>query len=181
MEKQKINKAKKGGSVPVRNDAEKQQLRERVICQKCGKDVEFTKSVEVLSVCPRCKAPLGRDLKKETKEAKRIINFAFLMRLKKYFLFFAFALTCTAIAYNFILFFSQVFTGGYWWAALCSLPLIAMSCLLMFTGSLKLKSPNKVLRFFSWICVILNIVALCAVAITAVPQLNDKLLELYKA
>jgi len=180
MEKKKINSAKKGGSVPVRSDAEKQALKDRVICKKCGKDVEYTKAVEMHQNCPRCKAPLGRDLKEENKQAKRIINYDLLMRLKKYFLFFAFVLTTIAIAFNSILFFTQVFANRGWWIALMSLPLVGLSFLFMLSGALKLKSKSKKLRFFSWLVIILNIVAISAIVITAVPQLNDKLLEWYK-
>ena len=168
----------KSNSIPIENDAQKKELKSRVICKSCGKDIEFTKTSELHMNCPRCKAPLNRDIAKENKAVKRIINFAFLRKMKRYFLFYAFLFSSIAIAYNCILFFTQVFADHGWWIALMSIPLVVLS--IIFSTSIRLKSTSKRMRVFSWLIILLNIIAVLAVVITAVPQLNDKLLEWYK-
>ena len=170
--------SKEKGSIEIKNDEQKQELKSRVICKNCGKDVEFTKTSQLHRTCPRCKAPLDRDIAKEQKQVKGIINFDFLRKAKRYFLFFAFALSCIAIGYNCILFFTQVFSDKGWWIALMSIPLVVLS--IIFSSSIRLKSTSKKMRVFSWLVLILNIVAIAAIVVTSVPQINDKLTELYK-
>ncbi|MCL2228591.1 MAG: hypothetical protein FWC00_02045 [Firmicutes bacterium] len=161
----------KGRSVPIKNEAMKQELKSRVICKTCGKDIEFTKTVKMHSDCPRCNTPLDRDFKAEQKSARHIINYDFLKTLRRYYVFIALVLVSVAIAFNVSLFFSLVIQVEGWWIALCSLPLVAISVWLS-CKSIRFKSKTKMLRICSWCVFVLNIVAIILIIITSIPQVN---------
>ena len=168
---------KNKNSIPIRNDKEKEAIKGRVICKKCGKDVEFTKTSELHQLCPRCKTPLDRNLAKEGKELKRIIYYGFFRRYKKFFLFVAVVMTAAALAFNIIGFLTQWFSSREWWMSMLSIPFVLLSSLMSCTGSFR--STSKKFRVFSWIAVSLNIIAAIAIVITSVPQLNDMLYKAY--
>ena len=150
----------------------------RIICKKCGKDVEFTKTVTVHLDCPRCKAPLGRDLKQEGKDVNRSerkeITYAFLRQYKKYFLFFALIATITAITLNCIFFFTQVLEK-YGWTI--SVPFVVFS--LACSGTLGFKSSSRKIRVLSWIVILLNAAAIACIIMTSIPSFNDSVREWY--
>jgi len=158
-------------------NANADKFQSRVICKKCGKDIEFTKGVELHLDCPRCKTKLERDLGKEAKHAKKIINYAWFMKNKKYFLYVSFGLAIAAIIYNVALFFTQVFANDLWWLALMSIPLVIFS--VVFTSFPRLKSTRIKHRIFAWATLVLNVIAIAAIVTTSIPELNDRLLDWY--
>ncbi|MDR0462306.1 MAG: hypothetical protein LBG88_03170 [Christensenellaceae bacterium] len=179
MGKKKVTEDK---GLEIKHDDVPEAIKGRIICKQCGKDFEYTKSVELHQQCPRCNAPLGRNLKDENKDVKRtqrrIIVYDFFRRYKKYFLFVAVFMTIGAIAWNVLGFFLQLFSQHGWWIALLSLPFVALSSVL--SSTLSLKSTSKKIRIYSWLAIILNAIAIATIVVTCVPQLNEKLLEAYK-
>jgi len=166
-----VNKGIKEGMDPS-------EFQGRVICKKCGKDIEYTMGSTLHLKCPRCQAKIERDLKSENKEVDQIIKYDIIRRAKKYSLQFGFVLTCIAIAYNIVGFFTEWFSSGYWWLGLMSIPLVLLS--FAFTRTTRLKSSSKKYRFFAWLALILNVVAVLLIVITSVPYINEKLVELYE-
>ena len=162
----------------IKKDAPVEEMKGRVICKKCGKDIEFKKTVRLHLKCPRCSSVLERNIDEEYKTSKRVITYDFFRRNKKYFLYLGFFLTAGALAYNIIGFFTQLFANHGFWLALLSIPLVLVS--IGFTHFPRLKSQSKRHRFFAWTTLILNIVAVAAIIITSVPQINEYLLELYR-
>jgi len=156
----------------------KEDFKSNVICKKCGKDIEFLKTVELHLKCPRCKTPLERDLAKENKHGKKVINYDFFRRNKKYFLYVGLISTALALVYNIGGFFLQLFAQHGFWYALISAPFVLIS--LTFTSITRLKSKSKKHRILEWTLLILNIIAIVAIIITVIPPLNDKLLEWYQ-
>jgi uncharacterized C2H2 Zn-finger protein len=165
-----VNQGLKQGLTP-------DDFKSRVICKKCGKDIEFTLGSELFVRCPRCNAKIERDLATENKEAKKIIKFDIFRRSKRYHLHIGFIFTLIALAYNTVGFFAGLFAGDMWWLALVSLPLVLLSYALVRVT--RYKSASRKYRFFAWLALILNTVALAAVVITAVPYINEKLMDLY--
>jgi len=166
-----VNKAIQQGT-PI------EKLESRVICKNCGKDIEFKKTVRLHLKCPRCSQPLERDINKEYKQANRIIRYDLFRRSKKYFLHIGLVFAAIALAYNIIGFFTQVFANHGWWLALVSIPFVLLSLFLMSYARLK-NTTSKKLRILSWSIIILNFLAVAAIVITAVPYLNERLLEWY--
>jgi len=109
---------------------------------------------------------------------RRVINYDIRRRAKKYLLFLAFAITCLALAYSIVGFFSELFAKHGWWLAFVSLPLIVASVVL--TKFPIIKSTSKSYKVFSWITFVLNIVAFAAFIVTVIPDVNAKLLEWYR-
>jgi DNA-directed RNA polymerase subunit RPC12/RpoP len=176
----KKSNADKG--LEIKKDEVKDAIKARIVCKNCGKDFEYTKSVELHQQCPRCNAPLGRDLNKEEKDvkrtARRVIVYDFLRRNKKYLLFVGVLMTVAAITWNILGFFLQLFSQHGWWISLMSLPFIIIS--FICSSTISLRSTSTKIRVFSWLAVILNIIAIAAVIVTAIPQLNENLLTAYR-
>jgi hypothetical protein len=177
-----MGKKKSDKGLEIKLAEVKPAIEARIVCKNCGKDFKYTKSVELHQQCPRCNAPLGRDLKKEEKDVKRtsrrVIIYDFLKRNKKYLLFVGIIMTVTAIAWNVLGYFLELFPKYGWWIALMSLPFIALS--FICSSTISLKSTSTKIRIFSWLAVILNVIAIAAVIVTAIPELNQKLLDLYR-
>jgi len=166
-----VNKGIKEGIDP-------EEFQGRVICKKCGKDIEFTLGSELFLKCPRCKNKVERDLKTEQKEAKKIIKYDILRRSKKYILHFGFLLTIGAIAYNLVGFLTEWFSSGYWWLGLMSLPFVVLSSICTFIT--RKKSASKLYKMFAWVVWGLNLAALALIIVTSIPQLNEMLMEAYR-
>jgi len=166
-----------GVNEAIKDGLDPNQFQGRVICKKCGKDIEFTKGSELFLRCPRCHAKVERDLKEENQEVQKVIKYDLLRRSKRYLLQIGFVLTCIAIAYCAVGFFSEWFTSRDWWLALLALPFVAIS--FAFTRITRLKSATKRYRVFAWLALILNVIALAFIVVTAVPDINNRLHELY--
>jgi len=177
--KQPTNKPT-GVNKGIKEGIDPSEFKGRVICKKCGKDIEFTKGSTLHLKCPRCQSKVERDLKAENKEAEKIIKYDILRRAKKYSLQFGFVLTCIAIAYNIVGYLTEWFGMGptHWWLGLMSIPIVLLS--FAFTRITRLKSASKKYRFFAWLALILNIVAVLVIVITSVPYLSEKLTEAYE-
>ena len=153
-----------------------EKVQGRVICPKCGKDIEYTKAVELFQNCPRCGAPLGRDMNKETAEVKKVIKYDFIRRTKKYFLPLGLFITALCVAYNIVGFFTQLFVR-HWWLALITLPFVSVSILI--TNYSRLASTSKKWRIIAWLVVMLNVAAIALIIVTCIPDVNAKLGHLY--
>ena len=167
-----VNKGIKEGIDP-------KEFQGRVICKKCGKDIEFTLGSELFLRCPRCKGKIERDIKSEGKEAEKIIKFDLFRRSKKYLLQISFVLTSIAIAYNITGFFCGLFEPPLWWLALMSLPLVAVSYVCAAVA--RKKSAAKRYRIWAWVAVGLIGFAIAAIVVTVIPDINEKLMELYRS
>jgi len=150
----------------------------RVICKKCGKDVEFKKTVKLHMDCPRCKTPLERNINQEYKQSKKIITYDFFRRNRKNFLYLSLFLTAIAITFNVVGFFTQLFYNYGWWWALVTIPLVITS--ISLTHFPRLKSESKKHRILTWLLCVLFVVAISAIVITAVPYLSERLVDIYR-
>ena len=175
--KNTTDKKPTGVNKGIKEGIDPEKFKGRVICKKCGKDIEFTLESELFRKCPRCGARVERDIEAETAEAKKIIKYDIMKRAKKFTLHFGIFLTAVALAWNITGFFTGLFAGNFWWLAMLSLPLIALSYAL--TRVTRLKSASKRYKFFAWLALVLNLIALAAVVVTAVPVINEKLIEWY--
>ena len=153
------------------------KITEVIICRKCGKDVEITKGVTVFTNCPRCGAPLGRDLMAENNEIKAVetkrIRYAFFKRIKKYFLPFSLALTCVALGYSIIGFFAGLFHKYGWFLGLAVLPLTVISAVI--TDYERIKSLPVYYRYMAYALIALNVLSLILIAVTSIPAVNNLL------
>lgn len=165
-----VNKAMQEGVAPS-------EFTSRVICKKCGKDIEFTLGSELFLKCPRCQNRVERNLADENKGAKKIIKYDILRRSKKYLLQFGFVLTLLVLAYNTVGFFCGLFDDGKWWLALLSLPFVAIAY--VFVRITYKKSASKKYRVFSFITFGLVALTAAVVVVTAVPLFSEKLMGLY--
>jgi len=161
----------------ISKGAPQDEMHGRVICKKCGKDIEFKKTVRVHMTCPRCNEALERSLDSEYKQARKIISYDFFRRNKKYFLYLGLALTAGALAWNIIGFFTQLFANHGFWLGLLSIPLVVLS--LAVTNYPRLKSASKKYRVLTWLMLMLNVIAVVAIIITSVPYINERLAEAY--
>jgi len=176
MAKQKSS-TPSGVNKGIQQGMQPEDFRGRVICKKCGKDIEFTLESELFQKCPRCKNKVERCLDAEGQEAKKIIKFDLLRRSKKYLLHIAIFIVSLAIAYNITGFFAGLFAENLWWLGLLSLPLVAVSYIFARVGMKK--SAAKRYKVLGWIAVGLNLVALALIVVTAVPYINERLMALY--
>ena len=145
------------------------QFQDKVICKKCGKEIEFTLGSQLFLKCPRCNARVERDIKKEEKQAKKIIKWDVLRRSKKARLSFGFLLTVLSLKFNIIGFFSGWFDVN-WWLALLPLPFVIVSHLCAMgtkTGA------SAKYRFYARLALIVNFVAILVIAATSTPFISD--------
>jgi len=161
----------------IEKGAPEQEMQGRVICKNCGKDINFTKTVRLHLNCPRCNAALERNIDQEYKQAKRVINYDFYLRNKKYFLYLGLVLASMALAFNTIGFFTQLFVNGRFWIALLSLPFVLINIAIIHFP--RLKSQSRKHKILAWLLLVLNILAILAIIATAIPQLNDAIYRWY--
>jgi hypothetical protein len=147
-----------------------EQFQGRVICKKCGKDIEFTLGSQLFQRCPRCNIRVERDIASEEKQARKIVKWDILRRSKKTMLTLGFILTLGAIAYNVIGHFTDIFDDGHWWFALFSLP--AVVCGYLCINITRFRSASKLYKFYAWLAVGLCVLALLIIIATAVPAIS---------
>ena len=172
---------KTGVNKGIEKGVNEQQFQDKVICKKCGKEVDFTLGSTLFLKCPRCDARVERDLKKEEKKANKIIKWDILWRSKKAQLSFGFTLTLLAAGYNilgfFLGWFQDTWVNNGWWFGLFSAPFIIISYFCIKgtkTGSASLKY-----RFYARLALIVNFAALLVIIATTVPFLSDKISEFF--
>ena len=175
-----MNKKATGVNKGLKEGMQPEQFEGRVICKKCGKDIEFTLQSELFQKCPRCGKVVERQAKDETKRAGRIIKWDILRRSKRAMLRIGAFLSVVAITYNLTGFFTGLFNkplgnGTFWWLALLSLPLVVLAYFCMRTTYVK--SASKKYKFFAWLSFSLVIIALALIVITAVPDFNKWAME----
>jgi len=149
-------------------------VQERVICEKCGKDIEITEGASPQK-CPRCESTIECGGARPNKLIERIIKYDLLRRSKKYVVHFAVVLVGLAIAFNITGFFTGLFSNGFWWLALLSLPLVAVSY--VFARVAMKKAVARRYKVLAWIVVGLNAFALACVVVTSVPYINELLMD----
>ena len=152
-----------------------QQFESRVICKKCGKDVEFTLGSELFVRCPRCNKRMERDLKQENKKANRIISLDILRRSKRAQLSLGFFLTVAVLVYNIVGFLTDLFAGGNWWLGLLGIPFIVLSYFLI--KGTKTGSASAKYRFYARLALIVNFAVLLVIIATSVPLFADWIRE----
>lgn len=166
---------KAGVNKGIEKGVDSDKFYDKVICKKCGKEIEFLLEGKFFQKCPRCNARVERNLKQEGKQAKRIIVLDILRRSKRAQLHFGFILTMISFAYSVTGFFTGIFTGNRWWLALLSLPFVVLAFFLM--KGTRQKSASKKYKFYAWLALIINFVAFALIVVTAVPPLNTMLAE----
>ena len=174
MAKEKAPK-KTGINKGIEKGVSEEQFKDRVICKKCGKEIDFTLGSKLFLKCPRCAARVERNLKDEEKKAKKVIKWDILRRSKKAQLSFGFTVMLLAVGYNILGFFQGWFDPN-WFFGLFSLPFIVLSYFCIRgtkTGSASLKY-----RFYARLALIVNFVALLIIIATCAPFLSDKINEL---
>jgi phage FluMu protein Com len=156
----------KGVNEGLKKGMDKKEFQDRVLCKTCGKDIEFTKGMNLFLKCPRCKKPLERSLKQEVKQSNQIIYYDFIRKNRRYFVFVGIALALIAIAYNIVGYLCCLFDNDMWWLALMSLPLVAISCLLTFYT--RFKNTTHKYAIMSWVLLGLNIGATVLIIVSAI-------------
>jgi len=175
MAKKKDKAPKKTGiNKGIEKGVSEQQFKDRVICKKCDKAIDFNLGSKLFIKCPRCDARVERDLKDEEKKAKKIIKWDILRRSKKAQLSFGFTLTVLALAYNIAGFFAGWFEP-HWWFGLFSIPFVVISYFCI--KGTKKGSASAKYRFYAWLALIVNFVALLIIIATSAPYLSEKIHE----
>ena len=161
---------KTGVNKGIEKGVSTEQFKDLVICKKCGKEVEFTLGSTLFLKCPRCNARVERDIKREEKQAKKIIKWDILRRSKKAQLAFGFFLTVLAAGYNILGFFLGWFEPN-WWMGLFSIPfiIIAYFCI----RGTKTQSASKKYKFYAWLAGWVVLAAIIVVVATTVPAIAD--------
>jgi len=140
-----------------------EQFESRVICKKCGKDIEFTLGSKLFLKCPRCNARVERCLKDENKKAKRIISLDILSRSKRLCLVIGLALVILGAGFNIFNFFYPVIPANLWGLGFLTLILIFPGA--FFITVTRYKSASKKYRFYAWLS---GWIVLAAVVVTLI-------------
>ena len=170
---------KTGVNKGIEKGVSTEQFKDEVVCKKCGKEVQFTLGSQLFLKCPRCNARVERDIKREEKQAKKIIKWDILRRSKKAQLSFGFMLTILAIGYNVLGFFLGWFGDAWvtngWWFGLLSIPFVIISYFCI--KGTKKGSASAKYRFYARLALIVNFIALLIIVATCVPFVSDKVHE----
>lgn len=161
---------KTGVNKGIEKGVDPEKFYEKVICKKCGKEIEILLEGKYFQKCPRCEARVERNLKQEGKQAKRIIVLDILRRSKRAQLHLGFFLTLVSLAFSITGFFTGIFLPR-WWLALVTLPLVVLGYFCML--GTRQKSASKKYKFYAWLALIINFVAFGLIVITAVPLFNE--------
>jgi len=149
---------KTGVNKGIEKGVAEQQFQDKVICKKCGKELEFTLGSQLFIRCPRCNKRTERNLKTENKKANRIITLDILSRSKRLFLAVGLFLVVIGGGFNVLNFF---FGWVPEWYGLLTLPLIFIGAFcIMIT---RWKSASKRYKFYAWLA---GWIVLAAIAVT---------------
>jgi DNA-directed RNA polymerase subunit RPC12/RpoP len=174
----KSSTKKTGVNAGIEAGIPEQRFSGKVICKKCGKEVEYTLGSRLFEKCPRCGARMERDIAKEEQQAGKIVKADILSRSKRTQLHIGFLLTAAAIVYNITGFFTHLFDGQMWWLALVSLPFVVVSFFLM--RGTRTGSASKLYRFYAWLALVVNFVAILLIIATAVPPVSEAAQKFFK-
>ena len=160
---------KTGVNKGIEKGVSEEQFNGKVICKKCGKEVEFTLGSKLFVKCPRCNARVERDLKSENKKANKIIKWDILRRSKKAQLAFGLFLVVLGAGFVVLNFFLN-FLGDMWWLGFAGLPFILVGAL--FIMITRKNSASKKYKFYAWLA---GWIVLAAIAVTliSIPAVAD--------
>ena len=167
---------KTGVNKGIEKGVNEEQFNDKVICKKCGKEIEFTLGSQLFVKCPRCGKRMERNLKHENKKANRIIKWDLLRRSKKAQLSFGFTLIVLALIFNIVAYFAGWFTE-YWWIRFASVPFLVLA-FFCIRGT-RHGSAMKRYKFYAWLALWVNLGALLLVIALTVPffyEFIDKIL-----
>ena len=147
----------------IKKGVETELFKEIVICNRCDKEVEFTLESELFRKCPRCGKKLDRNIKKETKEGKKVIKEDIKRRGKGKILAFANFIAFVGFVYLIVALATNLIASS-WWYALIPQPLFIVSLISTFITK---QSVSMKVRFYSRILFIVSIV-LIVIAVAAI-------------
>jgi DNA-directed RNA polymerase subunit RPC12/RpoP len=159
---------KTGVNQGIEKGVSEEKFNSKVICKKCGKEIEFTLGSQLFVKCPRCNARVERDLKAENKQAKKIIKWDVLLRSKKTQLSIGFFLTILALVLNMVAYLAEWFTP-YWWIRFATIPFVILGYFCI-RGTKKNSASGKY-KFYAWLALWVNLAVLLAIIILTVPFL----------
>jgi hypothetical protein len=162
MSKKKIEKGpeKTGVNKGIAQGMDKEQFEGKVICKKCGKDIEYTLGSTLFLRCPRCNKRLERCLKDEDKKAKKLISLDIMSRSKRMWLAIGLALVLIGAGFNILNFFMALIPD--WYGLLALVLIIPGAFFIMVT---RWKSASKRYKFYAWLA---GWIVLAAIAVTLV-------------
>jgi len=148
----------------------------RVICKKCGKEIDFTLGSKLFLKCPRCNVRVERCIDDENKKANKIIKMDVLLRSKRTHLIAGLVFVILGAGFVVLNFCLAVFGGtaiipnNLWGLGFLALPFILFGAFLI--GITRRKSASKKYRFFAILSGILVIIAL-AITTICIPDVAD--------
>jgi len=169
MSKTEKGPEKTGVNKGIEQGMSKEQFEGRVICKKCGKDIEYTLGSKLFLKCPRCGKRVERCLKDEEKKAKKIIKLDILLRSKRTHLIAGLIFVILGAGFTVLNFCLAVFAGtpiipnNLWGLGFLTLPFILFGAFLI--GITRRKSASKKYKFFA---ILSGLLVLIAIAITTI-------------
>ena len=159
---------KTGVNKGIEKGVAEEKFDSRVICKKCGKEIDFTLGSKLFIKCPRCNARVERCLKAENKQAKKIISLDILSRSKRLYLALGLVLVILGGGFNVLNFF---FGWIPQWYGLLTLPLIFIGA--FFIMITRWKSASKKYKFYAWLAGWIVLAAIL-VTLTSIPYIANE-------
>jgi hypothetical protein len=156
--KKKPPPKKTGVNKGIEKGVSEEKFDSRVICKKCGKEIDFTLGSKLFLKCPRCNTRVERCIDNENKKAKKIISLDILSRSKRLYLAIGLVLVILGGGFNVLNFF---FGWIPEWYGLLTLPLIFIGA--FFIMITRWKSASKKYKFYAWLA---GWIVLAAIAVT---------------
>jgi len=152
---------KTGVNKGIEQGVSEEKFDSKVICKKCDKAIEFTLGSKLFVKCPRCNARVERDLKKENKQANKIIGLDILARSKRLWLIVGLICVILGAGFNVFNFFYPVIPTNLWGLGFLTLVLIIPGA--FFIMVTRYKSASKMYKFYAWLA---GWIVLAAIAVT---------------
>jgi len=167
---------KTGVNKGIQKGVSEDQFQDRVICKKCGKEIDFTLTSQLFVRCPRCNKRMERCLKDEHKRANKIIKWDILRRSKKAQLIFGLFLVIAGAGFNVLNFFFEWIPANLWGLGFLTLPIIFWGA--YFIMITRRQSASKKYKFYAWLS---GWIVLAAVAVTliSIPYIAHQVQELF--
>lgn len=161
---------KTGVNKGIQKGVTEAQFNDKVICKKCGKEIEFTLGSQLFVKCPRCNKRMERNLKEENRRANRIIKWDILRRSKKAQLIFGLFWVIAGAGFNILNFFFAWIPANLWGLGFLTLPLIMLGA--YFIMITRKTSASKKYKFYAWLAGWIVLAAL-AVTLISIPAVAD--------
>jgi len=165
---------KTGVNKGIQKGVTEEQFNDKVICKKCGKEIEFTLTSQLFVKCPRCNKRMERNLKEEHRRANKIIKWDILRRSKKAQLIFGLFWVILGAGFCVLNFFFDWIPANLWGLGfLALLPIILGAYFIMITRK---QSASKKYKFYAWLA---GWIVLAAIAVTliSIPAVADYVRE----